>query len=113
MALSDFIACAKKHDKQMVFPLLAYIEKHHKDAVYDDFFSQNTKMPTWRKGKRYVAIGCRKHYLSVYFSSHDPVEHIANATPFVKANKACVNFSYARELPYTAIYEAIDKCFEG
>ncbi len=110
MALSDFISCAEKHDKTMVFPVLTYIEENHADTVYDDYFSKTTKMPTWRKGERYVAVGCRKHYLSIYFSNHDPVEHIANATPFVRANKACVNFSYARELPYEAIFEAIDLC---
>ncbi len=111
MKIEDLYKCIEENNTQQILPIIDYISENYKNATLDDYNLSKSQIPTWRIDKAYVGIGCRKHYISVYFSSREAVTLVADGTPYCRAQKGCVNFSYKRELPLDLIYKAIDKCF--
>ncbi len=96
----------------MLAPIVEYIETKYEGVVFDDAYSEKTFIPTYRYNDSYVAIGCRKHYISVYFGCEKAAETVSKHTPFCRAQKGCVNFSYKRDIPYQALFMGIDCCFK-
>lgn len=113
MTIFDFLAMVDDNTKEMVLPVINYIEQNYPNAIFDDNYSVKTKIPHWRFNNSYVGIGCRKHYISIYFGNSNAAKVVSDNTPFCRAQKACVNFSYKRELPYDAIYKGIDCAFKN
>ena len=113
MEIDYYLALVDNNVQQMVLPVIEYIQDHYSNALFDDNYSTKPKLPMWKLDDKYVAIGCRKHYISIYFSSHKAVQVVSDNTSFVRAHKGCVNFSYKRELPYSAIFKGIDFCFSN
>lgn len=112
MGVELYLALVDSKVQQMVLPLINYIEENFSEAVFDDSYSEKTKIPHWCLNDSYVGIGCRKHYISIYFGNNDAVKVVSDNTPVCRAKKNCVNFSYHRELPYDAILKGIDYCFD-
>ncbi len=111
MKIEYVYKCIEQTGTQQVLPIIEYINKNYPNAVLDEYNSEKTRIPTWTLNGEYVGIGCRKHYISVYFSDREAVKVIAENTPYTRALKGCANFSYKRELPLEAIFKGIDKCF--
>ena len=112
MLLSDVYQCIEENNTQQILPIIKYIEDNFPSATFDEYNSEKSHIPTWRIDNKYVGIGCRKHYISLYFSDRDAVTVVAKNTPFCRPQKGCVNFSYKRELPLDAIYKGIDRCLK-
>ncbi len=112
MKIEDLYRCIEESNTQQILPIITYINKAYQMASFDEYNSKKTHIPTWRIENKYVGIGCRKHYISVYFSDKEAVSVVAENTPYCRAQKGCVNFSYKRELPIEAIFKGIDKCFK-
>ena len=111
MNLEDTLACIEKNGTQQILPIIQYINTNYPTACFDEYNSEKTHIPTWRLGTVYVGIGCRKHYISIYFNDRNAVNIIKENTPYCRALKGCVNFSYKRALPLDAIYKGIQTCF--
>ena len=112
MLLADVYQCIEENNTQQILPIIKYIEDNFPSATFDEYNSEKSHIPTWRIDNKYVGIGCRKHYISLYFSDRDAVTVVAKNTPFCRPQKGCVNFSYKRELPLDAIYKGIDRCLK-
>ncbi len=110
MKIEDVYRCIEEYNVQQIIPILKYIEDNFKCAQFDEYNSEKSHIPTWRIRDKYVGIGCRKHYITIYFSDREAVSVVAENTPYCRAQKGCVNFSYKRELPYDAIFKGINKC---
>ena len=110
MQIDYFLNLIDKQTQEMVLPIINYISIMYPQAILNDEYSIKSKIPTWRLDDKFVAIGCRKHYISIYFDSATAVEIICANTIYCRAQKSCVNFSYRRQLPYDAIYKGIDFC---
>lgn len=95
-----------------VLPIIEYIESHYTEAVFDTEHSEKTKIPTYRLEENFVGIGCRKHYISLYFSSERPVKIIGSLTERVRCNKNSVNVSYCGETDYEALFKGVDSEFK-
>ncbi len=98
-----------------IIPIVSYIEKYYKDAVFDEKYSEKTYIPTWRLGGTYVAIGCKKNYISIYFGSALAIQTVKENidSSQVKVRAGCINISYKnKNFPYEAIYKGIDVCFK-
>lgn len=111
MKLADVYACIEENNTQQILPIIKYIEDNFPDATFDEYNSEKSHITIWRIQDKYVGIGCRKHYISVYFSNRDAVTVVAENTPYCRPQKGCVNFSYKRELPIEAILKGIDECY--
>ncbi len=111
MTIEQVVQCAKQNNTEQILPIIHYLKTQYPAAHFDEYNSEKTRIPTWRFNNNYVGIGCRKHYISVYFSQPSAAQTVAQHTPYCRALKACVNFSYKRELPLQAIYKGIDACF--
>ncbi len=111
MKIEEVYKCIDENGITQIIPILKYIEDNYSSSLFDEYNSEKSHIPTWRIGERYVGIGCRKHYISLYFSDREAVNVITQNTPYCRAQKGCVNFSYKRELPLEAIFKGIDKCF--
>ncbi len=110
MKIEYVYKCIEETGTQQVLPIIEYIHQNFPDASFDEYNSEKTHIPTWRLGEEYVGLGCRKHYISLYFSDREAVQVVDANTPYCRAQKGCVNFSYKRELPLVAIFKGIDKC---
>ncbi len=113
MTLKDVYKYIEENNTHQLLPVIKYIGENYPQAVFDEYNSEKSHIPTWRIDKKYVGIGCRKHYISIYFSDKEAVQTISNTTIYCRAQKGCVNFSYKRDLPLNAIFMGIDKCFLG
>ncbi len=113
MKLSDVYKCIEEYGTEQILPIIDYINTNYKDAKFDEYNSEKSRIPTWRFSENYVGIGCRKHYISLYFSDREAVRIIYENTPYCRAQKGCVNFSYKRELPLDAIFLGINQCFSS
>ncbi len=111
MKIEFVYKCIEETGTHQIIPIIKYIETNYPDADFDEYNSEKSHIPTWRIEENYIGIGCRKHYISLYFSNRDAVKIIDENTPYCRAQKGCVNFSYKRELPLSAIFKGIDKCF--
>ena len=109
MTLEELINQTDEITENKVLPIINYIISTYK-VTYDSKFSERTLIPTFRLGSSYVAIGCRKHYISIYFSNREAVNIITNNYIYCRGQKSCVNFSYKRDLPLEAICNAVDLC---
>ncbi len=96
-----------------LLPLILYIEKTYPKASYSKFYTEKSRMPTWRLHKSYVAIACRKKHISVYLGTEKAVQTVLESEPTCKVLKGCVNLSYHKEIPYQALYHGIDASFEN
>ncbi len=112
MPIENFLNLVDEASQNKVQPLINYIKTNFKDAKFDEYYSEKSHIPTWKLNDSYVGIGCRKHYISVYFGKSSAVKKVAENTPYCRALKGCVNFSYKRELPYEAIYKGIDEALK-
>ncbi len=115
MPIETYLNMINDKSREQVLPIISYIEQNYKHAVFDEKYSEKSYIPTWRLGGKYVAVGCRKKYISVYFSSIEAVNAVKGNTdsPYVVARKGCVNICYRiKEMPYDAIYKGIDICFK-
>ncbi len=110
MKIEYVYKCIEENGTHQVLPIIDYINKNFSEASFDEYNSEKSHIPTWRIDEKYVGIGCRKHYISLYFSDREAVRVIDENTPYCRAQKGCVNFSYKRELPLEAIFKGIDKC---
>ncbi len=114
MPIETYLNMISDKTKGQVTPIILYIEHNYKNAVFDEKYSEKTLIPTWRLDGKYVAVGCRKKYISVYFASIEAVEAVKAGTdsPYIVARKGCVNICYRiKEIPYEAIYKGIDITF--
>ncbi len=114
MPIEAYLSMIDDKAKAQVMPIILYIEDNYKSAVLDEKYSEKTLIPTWRLNGKYVAVACRKKYISVYFASVEAVQAVASNTtsPYVVARKGCVNICYSiKEMPYGAIFKGIDICF--
>lgn len=96
-----------------VLPIIEYIERHYGRAVFDGEYSEKTGIPTYRLGEKFVGIGCRKRYISLYFSGETPVKVTASLTGRVKCGKRCLSVSYNGITDYEALFRGIDSEFEN
>ncbi len=115
MPLEDYTKLVDDKTREQVSPITSYIEQNYKEAVFDEKYSAKTLIPTWRLNGTYVAVGCRKTYISVYFGKSEAVATVSASTdsPYIHARKSCVNICYRiKEIPYEAIYQGIDICFK-
>ncbi len=115
MPIKTYLDMISDKAKEQVLPIISYIEDNYKTAVFDEKYSERTLIPTWRLDGKYVAVGCRKKYISVYFASPEAVEAVKASvdTPYVVARKGCINISYRiKEMPYEAIFRGVDITFE-
>ncbi len=112
MQLSDVYKCIEENNTHQILPIIKYIEDNFLQATFDEYNSEKSRIPTWRVGNKYVGLGCRKHYISLYVSDREAVTVISENTPYCRPQKGCVNFSYKRELPLEAIFMGIDKCLK-
>ncbi len=115
MPIEVYLDMINDKTKEQVMPMVLYIEENYKDAVFDEKYSEKTRIPTWRLHGTYIAIGCRKKYISVYFGKSEAVEVVKEKinSPYVVMRKGCVNISYQnKDIPYEAIYRGIDECFQ-
>ncbi len=115
MPIETYINLFDDKTKEQVLPIISYIEDHYENAVFDEKYSEKTRIPTWRLCGKYVAVGCEKKYISVYFASIEAVEAVKESThsPYVVARKGCVNICYRiKEMPYEAIFKGIDLTFK-
>ncbi len=115
MPINTYLEMVNDEVKKQVMPIILYIEKYYSGAVFDEKYAEKTHIPTWRFNESYVAVGCRKKYISIYFGSSEAVETVKQSTdsPYVLARKGCVNICYrCKEFPYEAIYKGIDTCFK-
>ncbi len=112
MKIEDVYKCIKENGTEQIVPIIEFINRRYPNASFDEYNSEKTHIPTWRIGDAYVGIGCRKHYISLYFSNREAVNVVEENTVYCRAQKGCVNFSYKRELPLDAIFKGIEKCFE-
>ncbi len=110
MKIEEVYKCIEENGTQQILPLIEYINENFPECTFDEYNSERSHIPTWRMHNKYVGIGCRKHYISVYFSDRKAVQIVAYNTPYCRAQKGCVNFSYKRDLPLDAIFKGIDKC---
>ncbi len=113
MPIETYLNMIDDKTKSQVLPIISYIEENYKAAAFDEKYSERTLIPTWRLNGKYVAVGCRKKYISVYFASPEAVEAVRAGTtsPYIVARKGCVNICYRiKEIPYQAIYKGIDIC---
>ena len=110
MDIDTILNLTDENTKNKLLPILDYINTNY-NVTYDKAFSTKTLIPTFRLNKSYVAIGCRKHYISIYFSSRESVNIITSKYLYCRGQTACVNFSYKRDLPFLLICKAIDCCF--
>ncbi len=113
MPIENYLKCVDEPVRNKVLPLINYIEVNYPTAVFDEYYSEKSHIPTWRINDSYVGIGCRKHYISVYFGTSEAAQIVAENTPYCRALKSCVNLSYKRELPYAALYKGIDTSFNN
>ncbi len=116
MPIETYLNMIDDKTKEQVMPIISYIQENYKDAVFDEKYSEKTYIPTWRLDGKYVAVGCRKKYISVYFASTKAVEAVKTKTdsPYVVGRKGCVNICYRiKEMPYEAIFRGIDVTFGG
>ncbi len=114
MPIQSHLDLVDEKTRLQVMPMISYIQERYSAAVFDEKYSKKTHIPTWRHKGSYVAIGCRKKYISVYFGSPDAVQSIKAEvdSPYVVARKGCVNLCYkSKEIPYDAIFRGIDLCF--
>ncbi len=115
MPIETYLSTIDDKAKEKILPIISYIEKNYKEAVFDEKYSEKTYIPTWRLNGRYVAVGCRKNYISVYFGSAEAIEAVKNSinSSNVTVRKGCVNIRYGNiDFPYGAIYKGIDECFK-
>ncbi len=111
MPIETYLNMIDDKIKGQVMPIISYIEDNYKSAVFDEKYSEKTLIPTWRLDGKYIAVGCRKKYISVYFASTEAVEAVKTSSdsPYVIARKGCVNICYnIKEMPYEAIFKGID-----
>ncbi len=114
MPIETYLDMVDEKIKAQVSPVISYIQENYKQAIFDEKYSEKTHIPTWRLNNTYVAIGCRKKYISVYFGSSKAVETVQENTntPYIIARKGCVNICYRIPVfPYEAIFKGIDACF--
>lgn len=108
MNIKYFLDLVDTETQNKVLPIIKYINDKYKEAELSDSYSPKVKIPTWNFNNSFVAIGCRKHYITIYFKNRDAVTYITENYPFCRGLKTCVNFSYFRELPKEIICTAID-----
>ncbi len=114
MPIETYLNMIDDKTQGQVMPIISYIKQNYKNAVFDEKYSEKTLIPTWRLNGKYVAVGCRKKYISVYFASIEAVEAVKESTgsPYVIARKGCVNICYnIKDMPYDAIFKGIDITF--
>lgn len=112
-AIQKYLNMVDRKAQNKVLPVIEYIESNYREAFLDREYSEKTKIPAYRLGEKFVGIGCRKHYISLYFSSENPVKTIGSLTERVRCNKNSVNVSYCGETDYSALFRGIDKEFKG
>ena len=112
MKIDDVYKCIEETNTDQVIPIIKYIEENYPQAIFDEYNSEKTHIPTWRIDDKYVGLGCRKHYISLFYSDRDAVTVVGENTPYCRTQKGCVNFSYKRELPLDAIFKGIDNCLK-
>lgn len=110
--IAKYLALVDERAQIKVLPIIEYIESHYPKALFDDEHSEKTKIPTYRLNKNFVGIGCRKNYISLYFSGERPVKIIGSLTERVRCNKNSVNVSYCGETDYEALFRGIDAEFK-
>ncbi len=116
MPIETYLNMTDDKTKSQVLPIISYIEDSYNQAVFDEAHSEKTHIPTWRYSGAYVAVACRKTYISIYFSNPAAAKLVSQNTdtPYVFARKSCVNICYRiKEIPYEAFYKGIDMCFNN
>lgn len=98
--------------QEKVLPMIHYIETKYPAVVFDEVYSAKTKIPTYRHNGSYVSIACRRRYITIHFGNYDAVSIVTKAYEKVRGNIGCVNIGYNVDIPYDAVYKAIDHCFE-
>lgn len=111
--IEKYLNLVDKRAQLKVLPIIEYIELHYSKAIFDTEHSEKTKIPTYRLNENFVGIGCRKYYISLYFSDERPVKIIGSLTERVRCNKNSVNISYYGETDYEALFRGIDAEFNG
>ncbi len=113
MPIQKYLKCQPAEIQNKLMPIIIYINNTYPNAIFDELYSDKTHIPTYRYNNSYVAIGCRKYYISIYFGTENAASEVAKTTPYCRALKGCVNLSYKREIPYDSIYIGIDYCFKN
>ncbi len=115
MPIETYLNLVDEKQKNLVMPIIEYIQNEYKQVIFDEKYSEKTYIPTYRLDGKYVALACRKQYISVYFGCDRAVEVVKQNlnSQNVKLRKGCVNISYSiKDFPYDAIYRGIDACFK-
>lgn len=110
MKINDFLALVNQEKQDKVKPLLDYLDKYY---CYDENMSDKSKMPCFTFNHSFIKIGCRKNYLSIYFSNNNAFSFIKENYPYCKINEKCINFSYKRSLPYVLLYVVFDRSLDA
>lgn len=111
MNIQEVYECIEANNTTQIIPIIEYIQTSFPSCIFDEAITKKSRIPTWKLDNEYIVIGCLKHYITIYFSKASAVKIIAENTPYCRALKGCINFSYKRDLPYDAIYQGIDHCF--
>lgn len=111
--IEKYLALVDEKSQIKVLPIIEYIESHYNEAFFDGEHSEKTRIPTYRLGERFVGIGCRKNYISLYFSRELPVKVIGRLSERIRCNKNSVNISYCGDTDYEAVFRGIDTEFKA
>jgi len=63
---------------------------------------------TYRRGKKWIALGYRKDGLSLYSERPDVVAAFKARNPRTKTGKGCINLTMGKEIPYADLAEVIN-----
>ena len=70
------------------------------------------RMPTYRVGDGWVALGYWREGVSLYTNSPEHIAPIKAAHPKIKTNKASINFRAGAELPLEAVEQVVRHAME-
>jgi len=65
------------------------------------------KMPTYRVGEGWVALGNQKQYISVYTCGYHHIEFFRTKHPKVKTGKGCINFRDFEDIPISDLRDVV------
>ena len=111
MKINDYLEMVDKTTQGKILLIIHYIVQTYPNVVFDDHYSSNTKIPTYRYNDTYVSIACMKKYITIHFGNPESVKMMVKECEKIRGNIGCVNMSYHIELPYAQIYKAIDITF--
>ncbi len=102
MQALDYLQQTSITTQKLLRPLLDYIASIE-GVQFDENHTQQSHTLTWRKNDIVLGVGCRKHYVSIYFNHSQAASIVGVHTSYVRVLKKCVNITYKRTLPLEAI----------